>query len=397
MTDEPDLKILAPRSSLPKITRRAFMAGMGVTAAAGGSIILSACGSGNSPSSSQSPGAASSGPIEGQLNFFNWAAYDAPSLFKKFTTETGAKTQIDVFDSNEQAIAKLNAAQGTSNYDIVVPTGVYIPLMVQQQLIQPIDTTRLKNFKNIDSAYLNQKWDPGNKYSVPKDWGTTGYMFDTTVVKRKMETWQDFIDAMQNEAKNNTSVLATPGNLTSLYFWTQNPVVDWTTTDPTQLKKCETFIMSEVAPYVKAYDSYPAITMTQGKYALSMAWSGDARAGMIRGKNTGNIKYVLPKPTSELWMDNWVLVKNAPHPNAAYAWIDFILEPANSLIDLQYHGYNTAIKGMQQIADKAGLPLTWIIFPTPQQVASLVPGAVNSALDTLNNIFQQAQAVSAGG
>jgi len=397
MTDEPDLKILAPRSSLPNITRRAFMAGMGVTAAVGGGVILSACGAGGSSSPSQSPGAASSGPIENQLNFYNWAAYDAPSLFKKFTSETGAKTQVDVFDSNEQAIAKLNTAQGTSGFDIVVPTGVYIPLMVQQQLIQPMDTSRLKNFSNIDSQYLNQKWDPGNKYSVPKDWGTTGYMYDKTVITRKMETWQDFIDAMQNEAKNNTSVLASPGNLTSLYFWTQNPVVDWTTTDPAQLKKCEQFILSQVAPYVKAYDSYPAITMTQGKYALSMVWSGDARAGMIRGKNTQNIVYTQPKPVSELWMDNWVLVANAPHPNAAYAWIDFILEPKNSLVDLQYHGYATGIKGVPELAKAAGLPLLDIIFPSPEVVATLVPGAVNSALDTLNNIFQQAQAVSAGG
>lgn len=400
MSDEPTLKILASRTGAERLSRRSFLAGASVTAVGGG-LALSACGnnagSGTAGTTSSPTGASSPGPVEGALNIYNWADYDDPALFKKFTKETGAKIQVDIFDSNEQAIAKLNTAGGTSGYDLICPTGVYIPLMVQQQLIQPLDTGRLKNMDNLDPQYLDQDWDPGNKYSVPKDWGTTGIMLDKRVVTRPMNTWQDFVDAMQNEAKNNTSVLGTPANLASLYFWTQNPPGDWTTTDPTELQKCQDYILKEVAPYVKAYDSYPGISMTQGKYALTMIWNGDARAGLTRGKDVENYQYVLPGPITELWMDNWVLVAGGKNPNAAYAWIDFILDPVNSYIDLQYHGYNTAVKGLEEKAKADKIPFPEIIFPTPQQVQTMVPGAVNDGLDKLNEIFQKAKAVSAGG
>jgi spermidine/putrescine transport system substrate-binding protein len=397
MTDEPSLRILASRQSLPHITRRAFMAGFSVTAATGGSLLLSACGGGSSDTgASGSPSAAASGPVESKLNMYNWADYDDPSLFKKFKKQVGPTIDITVFDSNEQAIAKLNATQGTSGYDVMCPTGNYIPLMVQQQLLQPLDTGRLQNFGNVAEEYLNQQWDLGNKYSVPKDWGTTGFMYDKRTVTRPMETWQDFVDAMQNEAKNNTSVLGTAGNLCSLYFWTQNPPGDWNTTDKAEWDKCKTYILKEVAPYVKSYDSYPGITITQGKYALSMIWNGDARAGLTRGDNPDRYQWVFPGPATEIWMDTWTLIANAPNPNAAYAWIDFILEPNNSYTDMLYHGYNTGIKGIEEKAKADNIPYPEIIFYTPEQVNTMVPGLVNENLDYSTAIFQEAKAVSAG-
>jgi spermidine/putrescine transport system substrate-binding protein len=394
MSDEPTLKILASREGARQISRRAFMAGASVTAV-GGSLILSGCGSSDDSGGEPTPSAAPSGAIESSLNIYNWADYDDPKLYKKFTAETGAKVQVDVFDSNEQAVAKLNAAGGTSGFDVMCPTGTFIPLMVQQQLIQPLDTARLTNFGNILPEYLDQSWDLGNKYSVPKDWGTTGFMYDKRVVTRPMATWQDFMDAMQNEAANNTSVLGSPANVGALYFWNQDPVVDWTTTDTAELDACEKYILEEVAPYVKAYDSYPGIAITQGKYALSQIWNGDARAGLTRGDNPENFEWVFPGPVTEIWMDTWTIVAGAPNPNAAYAWIDWILQPEISYIDLQYHGYNTAIKGVQEKALADNIPFPEIIFYDEDQVAQMVPGAVNEGLDRQNEIFQKAKAVSA--
>ena len=399
MSDEPGLKILASRQQLPHITRRAFVAGFTVTAAAGGTVILSACGNSGSEgasSGSPSPSAASSGPIEGQLNMYNWADYDAPSLYKKFEQEVGPTIKVSVFDSNEQAIAKLNAAEGTSGYDVMCPTGVFIPLMVQQELLEPLDHSRIPNFDNLLPEVLDQSWDPGNKYSVPKDWGTSGYMYDKRVVTREMKTWADFVTAMQNEAKNNTAVAATPMNLCSLYFWSQDPPLDWTTTDKSVWDNgAKPYILQEVAPYVKNYDPYPAITMTQGKYALAMMANGDARAALTRGTNAENYEWVFPGPTSEIWTDTWTIIANAPNPNAAYAWINFILDPVNSYTDLQYHGYNTGVKGMEEKAKADNIPYPEIVFYTPEQVATMVPGAVNEATEWATEIAQEAKVVSA--
>ena len=397
MGENDSIRILASQEGAERMSRRAFMAGMSVTAA-GGSIVLAGCGggsSGGSPSTSSS-GPASAGPVEDQLLVYNWAAYDDPKLWKKFTTEQGPKITIDLFDSNEQAIAKLNAAGvGQSGYDIMCPTGVYIPLMVTQELLQKMDLSRVTNFENIDPQYRGQDWDPNNDYSVCKDWGSTGFIYDTTVIQRDLKTWADFVDAMQNEAKGNTSVLATPGNLASLYFWTQDPPGDWTTTDEATLNACGDYVNKEVAPNVKAYDSYPGINLVQGKYAMSMAWNGDARQGLLSVKDPERYKWVLGSPVTELWMDNWCIVNGAKNINAAYAWINFILDPTNSYIDLQYHGYNTGIGAVKHLAEQDQVPYLDMIFFTPEQVATMQAGSIDN-IDQLNSIYQSAKAVSAG-
>jgi spermidine/putrescine transport system substrate-binding protein len=390
------VKILASEATAQRITRRAFMAGASVAAVGAGSYLLSACGNGStSAGTAGGPTPAASGPIEGQLNFYNWAEYDDPKLFKQFTAKYGPTTQIDVFNSNEDAIAKLAASGGKSGYDLLCPTGVYIPSMAQQQLLEPLDLSRIPNFENLDPQYRAQAWDPTNQYSVCKDWGSTGFVYDRNIIKRDLTTWADFVDAMQNEAAGQTSVLGTPGNLCSLYFWTQTPPGDWTTTDTTELQKCEDFILKEVAPYVKSYDSYPGIAITQGKYALSMVWNGDIRQGLIGTNDPSRYQWVLGAPVTELWMDNWCIVANAPHPNAAYAWINFIMDPAISYIDLQFHGYNTGIKGIEDKAKADKIPYLDLIFFSAAQVATFRAGAVNDGLQKQIDIFQKAKAVSA--
>jgi spermidine/putrescine transport system substrate-binding protein len=397
MSDNESVRILASEATAKRMSRRAFMAGMSVTAV-GGSIVLSACGNGSSGASATptSGGSSSAGPIENSLFVYNWAAYDDPKLWKKFTTEMGPKVTIDIFDSNEQAIAKLNAdGSGQSGYDVMCPTGVYIPLMVKQELLEQLDLSRIPNFKNINPEFTGQSWDKNNNYSVCKDWGTTGFIYDTTVIKRDLKTWADFVDAMQNEAKGNTSVLDTPANLCSLYFWTQNPPGDWTTTDAAELAKCNTYVTQQVAPNVKAYDSYPGINLVQGKYAMSMAWNGDARQGLLSVKDPSRYKWVTGTPTTELWMDNWTIVKGAPHPNAAYAWINFILDPVNSYTDVQFHGYNTGIDAVKTAAEKDKVPYLDMIYYPPEVVATWQAGSIDN-VDQLTTIYQNAKAVSAG-
>ncbi len=111
------------------------------------------------------------GEIEDRLNFFHWAEYDDPEVFKDFENEFGATTKIDIYASNEEAIAKLTAASGTSGYDLVIPTGVYIPQMVELDLLEEINLDLIPNFENVDEIYRDQPWDPGNKYSVVQGLG----------------------------------------------------------------------------------------------------------------------------------------------------------------------------------------------------------------------------------
>jgi spermidine/putrescine transport system substrate-binding protein len=373
-----------------RITRRHFLAGSAVAVFSSG-VLLAACGEDTpEPGGGGSPTAG--GEVEDRLNFFHWAEYDDPAVFKDFENEFGATTKIDIYASNEEAIAKLVAAEGTTGYDIVVPTGVFIPQMVQNDLLEEINLDLIPNFENVDEIYRDQPWDPGNKHSVCKDWGSTGWIYDTTKVSATIETWNDFIAVAQGEASGQTSVLDTPGNLAGIYFWAND--IDWATTDTAHLDACEAFTVNELAPHVKAYDSYPGIALTEGKYALSHAWNGDARQGLLSTDDPDRYVWGLGAPVTELWMDNWCIVKGAEHPNAAHAWINFICDPDVSLKDLAYHGYNTGITGVQERAEEEGLEFLDMVFFSDEQVATMDPGAVNEAQQRLVDIWNKAKAAS---
>lgn len=390
------LKILASPSAAQRISRRAFMGGMAVTAFSG-SILLSACGKtsggGASPAAGGSSGAASP-VLEDQLNFFHWAAYDDPKLFKRFTQEMGPATQIDTYASNEEALSKLTAAAGSAGYDIVVPTGPYIPLFVQNNLLQELDLSKIPNFENLDPRFTNQPWDPGNKYSVTKDWGTVGWIVDKSQISRPINTWSDFIDVATNEASGNVSLLDAPNEVYGMYFWANG--IDWNTTDQADLDAYENWVVNEMAPHVKAFDSYPGYQFAQGKYALSHVWNGDARQGFNSFKDPSRYAWGVGAPDTELWMDNWTIVAGAPHPEAAYAWINFILDPANSLQDLAFHGYNTGITGIEQAAKDAGFPFLDMVFFTDDQLATMHAQEITSAFDREVEIFQKAKAAAGG-
>ena len=385
------MKILASRATAERITRRHFLAGSAV-AMFSSSVLLAACGE-DTPETGGTGGSPSAGgEVEDRLNFFHWAEYDDPAVFKDFENEFGATTKIDIYASNEEAIAKLVAAKGTTGYDIVVPTGVFIPQMVQNDLLEELNLDLIPNFENVDEIYRDQPWDPGNKHSVCKDWGSTGWIYDTTKVSATIETWSDFIAVAQGEASGQTSVLDTPGNLAGIYFWANG--IDWATTDEAHLDACEEFTVNELAPHVKAYDSYPGIALTEGKYALSHAWNGDARQGLLSTDDPDRYVWGLGAPVTELWMDNWCIVKGAEHPNAAHAWINFICDPEVSLKDLAYHGYNTGITGVQERAEEEGLEFLDMVFFSDEEVATMDPGAVNEAQQRLVDIWNKAKAAS---
>jgi spermidine/putrescine transport system substrate-binding protein len=394
MTDPDDgLKILAPPETAQRISRRAFVGGSVVAALSTG-YLLAACAK---SSTSGSPSAGTSGsaaPLEDKLNFYNWAAYDDPKLIKRFTQEMGPTTQIDIYNSNEEAISKLTAAAGSSGYDVLVPTGVFIPLLVQNDLLEELDLSRIPNFANIQTAYTNQPWDPGNKHAVCKDWGTTGWILDKNQISTPINTWSDFINVAMNEASGNMSVLDAPNELSGLYFWANG--IDWTTENTADLDAYEQFMVNEFAGHIKAFESYPGYQFGQGNYALSQVWNGDARQGFNSFKDPTQYAWGLGAPVTELWMDNWAIIKGAPHPNAAYAWLNFILDKDNSFQDLQFHGYNTGITGVQEEAEAAKVPFLDMIFFTDDQLATFRPGAENSSFDRLVDIYNKTKAAAGG-
>lgn len=393
-SDNTDLRVLAPRAVAARLNRRQFLG------AAGATVGLVACGTSDESPVAKSPAPAASGSaaptsaapveLEKDLNIYTWAEYHDPEHEKAFTKDLGPKVKVDVYDSNEAMIAKLELAKGSAGYDVVVPTGTFIPQMVSKGLLMEIDKSKIPNFANLESKFLDQPWDPGNKHSIVKDWGSTGYIYDRKAIKGTLTTWADFFTtAAQSGVSGKVSVLTAPGDLAGLYFWREG--IPWTTEKKEDLDACERALLTELAPHIRAFDGYPVDKMLGGSYVLAQAWNGDART--IALEDPDRYKWVLGAPKTELWIDNWAILATAQHPEAAHAWINFILDPEVSAKEIAWHGYNTAVTGTRELLGK-DVKLQEIIYFTDEELARLDPGAVNSAQDRLVAIFNKVKAAA---
>jgi spermidine/putrescine transport system substrate-binding protein len=337
----------------------------------------------------------------GKLAMYTWGDYNDPELVGKLAESTlGVSMQVDYYTSNEDLITKLETAKGTAGFDIVVPTGPYITQMIQKGLLQKLDKSKLPNIVNIDPIYLGKDWDPGNDYSVCKDWGSTGYIWDTSKIKADIKTWNDFIAAAQGEASGQTSVLDTAANVCGMYFWANG--IDWNTEKAEDLDAAEKFLVEQFAQHLKAFDSYPSTKIAEGAYTLSMAWNGDARQAYQRIADAGGDpsvwKWALGAPDTELWMDNYAVPVGAPNPDASHAWINWDLSPKISIQDLAYHGYNTGMKKIDKLLELLNpkLPKPEMIFFADAQVKTMHTQKITSAQDRLQAILDKIKAKAGG-
>lgn len=382
MRNRDNARILAPTAVAGRLSRRSFLGG---TAFAGlaGSGLLSACGGDDTSGSTTS--ATTDGKLGNELNMFSWGSYDDPRVLKNFTKEFGPKFTIDGYGSNEEMIAKLVAAEGTGGYDIVVPTGSFIPQMAENGLLMELDHSKLPNLSNVQAEFLGQDFDPENKWSVCKDWGSTGYVYDKTKITRELTSWADFLDAAQNEAAGQTSVLDDPIEVLMIAMFAEG--IDINTTDPDELDVVERIMVEQLAPQVKVFDSYPGSgAMAQGTSMLLEAWNGEARQGILATEDD-RWKWVLPSEGSSLWMDNWSIPVGAKHVDEAYAFINYVLEPEVSLQELAYIGYHTGVEGIQEAAEAEGIEMLDLIFFTEEELGRLVNHELNEAQQRIVDIF----------
>lgn len=381
MTDKP-VRVLLPESMANAfsagLSRRVFLGGaLGL----GVSATLAAC----------STGGGSGGSASG-LNIYTWGEYDAPEVLKDFTSEFGPSITIDSYGSNQEMISKLVTASGTSGYDLCVPTHQYIPQMAASDLLEELDHSKLPNMEFLDPAYIDQAFDPGNKYSVPKDFGTTGYVYDTTVITRELTSWADFFDAAQNEASGKMSLLEDPGEIAYAYFLANG--IDPNTTDEGHLEDYRVFITESIAQHVQAFESYPSGTIAQNGRVLAHAWNGDGRQGILENADPTRYKYVTPTEGGNLWQDNWAIVKGAPNAEAAHEFINYVLDPEVSLQELLYIGYNTGVTGIEEMAAEAGVEMPELIFFTPEQVEKFVFAELTDAEQTIVSIYDELTAAA---
>lgn len=278
------------------------------------------------------------------LNLFHWADYIPDSLLLQFEQETGIRVQMDVYTSNEEMLAKLMAG-GLGLYDLAVPSDDHVEIMIAQGLLEPIDHRLIPNLVHIGSQFLNPPFDPGNRYSLPYMWGTTGLAYNRRYITEPITSWAD----LWNPALAGRIVLLDDTRQV-MGIGLQALGYSLNETDPRRLQAALEKL-AELAPLVRAYDSIAPKAMLLAEEAwVAQIWSGDAVVSM---QENPDIVYVLPREGGVFWQDNLVIPRGAPNREAAHAFIDFLYRPDISARLAEAFPYGTPnITALEMLPDE---------------------------------------------
>jgi spermidine/putrescine transport system substrate-binding protein len=254
-----------------------------------------------------------------QLFIYTWAGYTDNALLDRFAEKTGIRVVADVFSSNEEMLARVQAG-GARAYSIIYPSDYMVVQMTELGLLTPLDHSSLGGLDRLKKQFQNPVYDPGNRYSVPLSWGTTGLIYNTEQLKEAPEDWDYLWEHKQELARRMTlasDVREVMGAALRMLGYSLN------STNQEQVKQAYEKLV-ELKPAIASFttDAWRPQMLT-GDLKVAMCYSSDANEVI---SDNDKLKYVVPKSGSSLWTDTLVIPKGSPNPEAAYKWINFLLQ-----------------------------------------------------------------------
>jgi spermidine/putrescine-binding protein len=358
VSERKEIERLAVELQRGRVSRREFVQRAAALGASFGAIgmLLEACAPKDKPPAADSGAAmADLGPIEKELHIFNWSDYIAEDTVSNFEKEFGVKVTYDTYESNEAMVAKLQA--GASGYDLVVPSGYIVPVLVASDLIQPVHPKYLSNMTNIAPTFLALPSDAPHKYTVPWQWGTTGIAYRKDKVKAPIDSWAVFHD--QGYRKKLTMMddgREVMGAFLRYRGHSLNSI------DPQELAGAKTDAIA-AKKNLKAYISAPVKgQLISGDVWIAQLWNGDT---VQARKEQPNLEYVVPKEGCTIWSDSLVIPKLAPNKRAAHEFMNYILRPEVGASISNFTGYGTPNAAAAKL-----MPLP-VPFPSDEEMKRL--------------------------
>lgn len=277
------------------------------------------------------------------ITVYNWGEYIDPDLIAQFTEETGIKVIYETFDSNEAMMTKVQ--QGGSAYDIAVPSEYMVEMMKEEDLLIPLDHSKIPNMKNIDPYFLDLAFDPGNEYTIPYFWGTVGIVYNPTMVEDHLtfDTWEHLWDP---SLKGKVFLVDGAREVMGMGL---NSLGESLNAKDDELLRQATDKLISLSPNIKAIigDEITPL-MINNEATVALTWSGQAADMMWENEE---LDFAVPEEGSNLWFDSFVIPKTAANIDGAHAFINFMLDAEVSAQNNDYVGYSTPNAAAMELMD----------------------------------------------
>lgn len=283
------------------------------------------------------------------LNVYNWGDYIDEDIFDTFEEETGIEINYETFATNEEMYTKIK--KGGTQYDIAIPSDYMIEKMIKEDLVEPIDLTKIPNYSNIDSRFKGLAFDPNNEYSVPYFWGTVGIIYNKDLITEPVDSW----NVLWDEAYSGQFTMI-DSQRDSIMVALKKLGYSMNTKDLNELEEAKNALI-EQKPLVLAYvgDNVKDMLISE-EAAMAVVWSGEASAVI---QEYDNFEYVLPKEGSNMWFDNIIIPKGSKNIDAAHQFIDFLCRGDIGFKNADYVGYATCNTETMKLLDPELLGTTY--------------------------------------
>lgn len=300
----------------------------------------------------------------GKVYVYNWGEYIDHETLDMFEKETGIQVIYDEFDTNETMYPKVEA--GASNYDVVCPSDYMIQKMIDNDLLQELNWDNIPNAKaNIGAQYYEQSeaFDPGNRYAVPYCWGTVGILYNKTMVDEPVTSWSILWDE-----KYADSILMQDSVRDLFMVGLKSLGYSMNSTDEKELNEAKDLLIQQ-KPLVQAYViDQVRDKMIGNEAALGVIYSGEA---IFTQRENPDLEYVIPKEGTNVWIDSWVIPKNAENVENAEKFIDFMCRGDIALLNFDYITYSTPNTAAQALIEDDDIRNSKIAFPDLSQYDGL--------------------------